>query len=299
MPQTPQTSPKILVTGATGQLGRRVIAELLDKIPASRIVALARRAESAQDLAARGILVRQGDYGDPATLDAAFAGIDRVLLISSNEVGRRAAQHGNAIEAARRAGVGLVAYTSILFADASPMALAAEHRETEEMLRASGLPFVLLRNGWYHENYTGTTAAVLEHGALFGSSGDGRISSAARADYAAAAAAVLLSEENLAGRVFELAGDHSFTLADLAAEIASAAGKPVAYRDLPEAEYRQLLEGAGLPAPFAAVLADSSYQASRGFLFDESRQLSTLIGRPTTPLAQAVRDAVGSVAAAA
>lgn len=281
----------IVVTGATGQLGRLVVAELLKTVPAAEIAALARDPEKAADLAALGVAVRRGDYGDPTSLDAAFAGADKLLLISSSEVGRREAQHRNAIAAARRAGVKLIAYTSILHADSTPLGLGAEHRATEALLKESGVPHVLLRNGWYTENYLASVPPALAHGALLGAAGAGRIASAARADYAAAAAAVLTGAGH-AGQVYELAGDSAYTLAELAAAVAKASGKPVVYRDLPEAEFRAALEAAGLPAPFAALLADSDAGAAKGALFDDGRALSRLIGRPTTPMAKMVEAAL-------
>jgi len=281
----------IVVTGASGQLGRLVIQQLLRTVPAAQIVAAVRSPSKAADLAAWGVQVREADYTKPATLAAAFAGAARLLLISSSEVGQRVAQHRAAIDAARAAGVKLVAYTSVLRADRSPLALAAEHRETESMLRASGLPFVLLRNGWYSENYTAGIAPALAHGVVLGAGGSGRIASAARADYAAAAAAVL-TREGQAGRIYELAGDDAFTLAEFAAEIAKASGRAVVYRDLPEADYKAALVGAGLPEAFAALLAQSSAAGAQGALFDDGRQLSALIGRPTTPLAASVAAAL-------
>ncbi|ACB33707.1 NmrA family protein [Leptothrix cholodnii SP-6] len=281
----------IVITGATGQLGRLVIESLLKTVPASEIVAAVRSPEKAQDLAARGVRVRQADYNQPATLDAAFTGAHKLLLISSSEVGQRAPQHRTVIEAAQRAGVKLIAYTSLLHADSSPLALAGEHVETEAMLRASGLPFVLLRNGWYTENYAASVPAALAHGVVLGSAGNGRIASAARADYAAAAAAVLTAD-NPAGKVYELAGDTSYTLAELAAEIAAQADKPVAYNDMPQAAFEAALLGFGLPAGLASLLADSDVGASKGGLFDDSHQLSALIGRPTTPMASTIAQAV-------
>ena len=281
----------IVVTGATGQLGRLVIQNLLKTVPAAQIVAAVRSPQKAADLAALGVQVREADYTKPATLAAAFAGADKLLLVSSSEFGQRAAQHRAAIDAARAAGVKLVAYTSILRAPTSTLALAAEHVETEAMLRASGLPHVLLRNGWYTENYTGSVPAALAHGAVIGSAGAGRIAAAARADYAAAAAAVLL-KDGQAGKVYELAGDSAFTLAALAAEIARQSGKPVAYQDLPEAAYKAALVGFGLPEGFAALLAQSDVAASQGALFDDGHQLGALIGRPTTPLADSVAAAL-------
>lgn len=283
----------IVVTGASGQLGRLVIEALLQTVPASQVVAAVRNPAKAGDLAARGVQVRQADYSQPATLDAAFKGADKLLLISSSEVGQRAAQHRAVIEAAQRAGVKLVAYTSILHADSSPLGLAAEHQETEALLRASGLPFVLLRNGWYTENYAGGIRAALAHGVVLGSAGAGRIASAARADYAAAAAAVL-TQADQAGRIYELAGDGSYTLAEFAAEIARQSGKAVVYQDLPEADYKAALLSVGLPEGLAGLLADSDVGASRGGLFDDSHQLSQLIGRPTTPLAASVSAALAA-----
>lgn len=277
----------IVVTGASGQLGRLVIEALLQKLPAAEIVAAARTPEKVGDLAVRGVQVRRADYNQPATLDAAFKGADKLLLISSSEVGQRVPQHGAAIDAAKRAGVKLLAYTSVLHADKSPLGLATEHRETEAKLAASGLPHVLLRNGWYTENYAASIPAALAHGVVLGSAGAGRIASAARADYAAAAAAVLL-QDNPTSRIYELAGDQAYTLTEFAAEIARQSGKTIAYKDLPEADYKAVLLGAGLPEGLAALLADSDVGASKGGLFDDSGQLSQLIGRPTTPLAATV-----------
>jgi NAD(P)H dehydrogenase (quinone) len=281
----------IVITGATGQLGQLVIADLLKKIPATQIVAAVRDVAKAADLAALGVQLRHADYDVPATLDAAFHGARKVLLISSNAMGQRVAQHRNAIDAAVRAGVKLLAYTSVLHADTSKLGLAAEHRETEAVVRASGLPYTLLRNGWYMENYTAGLGGALEHGVLLGGAGEGRIAAAARADYAAAAVAALLSEAP-PQPIHELAGDSAFTLAELAAELALQSGKAVAYNNLDEAAYREALLGFGLPAGLAALIADSDAAAAQGALFDDSRSLSKLIGRPTTTLAAAVRAAL-------
>lgn len=281
----------IAITGATGQLGRLVIQSLLQKIPASQIVAAVRQPARAADLAALGVLVRQADYTLPATLEAAFQGVDKVLLISSSEVGQRLPQHRNVIDAAKRAGVSLLAYTSILRADSSPLALAEEHKATEAYLKDSGLPHVLLRNGWYTENYLASVKPALQHGAFIGSVGEGRIASAARADYAEAAAVVLTTPAQ-AGKVYELAGDKAYTLGELAEELSRQSGKTVPYVNLPEAEYAKALEGAGLPGPFAAILANSDVGASKGALYDDGRQLGTLIGRPTTGLAALMRVAL-------
>ncbi len=281
----------IVITGATGQLGQLLIADLLKKLPAAQIVAAVRDVAKAAGLAALGVQVRHADYELPATLDAAFQGASKVLLISSNAMGRRVAQHRNAIDAAVRAGVKLLAYTSVLHADTSKLGLAAEHRATEAAVLASGLPYTLLRNGWYMENYTAGLGGALEHGVLLGGAGEGRIAAAARADYAAAAVAVLLSEAP-PQPVHELAGDAAFTLAELAAELALQAGKAVAYNNLDEAAYREALLGVGLPAGLAALIADSDAAAAQGALFDDGRSLSKLIGRPTTTLAAAVRAAL-------
>ncbi len=290
--QPTSIKPRLLVTGASGQLGRLVVEHLLLTVRADTVAAMVRSPEAGEPLAARGVAVRVADYDHPETLDAALDGIERVLLISSSAVGARVTQHRNVIEAAKRAGVGLLAYTSLLHADASPLGLAGEHRETEALLRASGVPFVLLRNGWYTENYMAALPSALAHHALLGCAGQGRIASAARADYAAAAAAVLTSDEDTRGRVLELAGDDAYTLTELAAEVARQSGEDVAYKDLPPADYEAALLGAGLPGYLAALLADSDAGAARAALFDEGRQLSRLIGRPTTPLAASVAAAL-------
>jgi NAD(P)H dehydrogenase (quinone) len=283
----------IAITGASGQLGRLVIAELLATVPAAQIVALVRTPSKVADLAALGVVVRQADYNEPAALQAALRGVDKLLLISSSEIGQRAAQHGHVIEAAQGAGVKLLAYTSVLHADRSPLGLAEEHRATEALLKASGLPHVLLRNGWYTENYLASVPPALQYGAFLGSAGEGRIASAARADYAAAAAKVLTLPEQ-AGKVYELAGDEAYTLAAFTAAISEAAGKPVAYTQLPEAAFRGALEQAGLPGPLAALLADSDAGAAQGALFDDSRALSRLLGRATTPWQTMVKAAVAA-----
>jgi NAD(P)H dehydrogenase (quinone) len=282
----------IAVTGANGKLGRLVIAELRRLAPETKIVGLVRDPTAAKGLADLGVELRAADYEDAATLVPALAGADKALLISSNAIGRRSAQHRNVIEAAKAARVNLLAYTSLLRADTSALALAVEHRETEALLRASGVPYVILRNGWYTENYTGNIAASIQHGAVLGAARDGRIASAARADYAAAAAAVLTSAESQAAKVYELAGDSAFTLTQYAAEIAKQSGKPVVYKDLPEAGYKAALEAVGLPPAFADIYAGSDAKAADGALYDDGKQLSRLIGRPTTPMARTVAAAL-------
>ena len=282
----------IAVTGATGQLGRLVISALLDKVPAASVVAAVRSPEKAADLAGKGVIVRAADYANPDTLKAAFEGVDTVLLISSSEVGQRAPQHAAVIAAAKEAGVKTVAYTSILKADSSPLMLAEEHRVTETDLKASGLDWVILRNGWYSENFAGVVPVAVQHGAVIGSSGEGRVSAASRADFAEAAAIVLSDPAAHAGKTYELAGDTGFTKAELAAEIAAQSGKPVIYADMPEADYAAALEQAGIPGPFALVLANSDTGQSRGALEDDSQVLSGLIGRPTQPMRNMVSAAL-------
>lgn len=281
----------IVVTGATGQLGKLVIEELLKTVPASQIAAAVRNPEKAQDLAAKGIEVRQADYSRPESLDAAFAGAEKVLLISSSEVGQRVAQHQAVIDAARAAGVKLLVYTSILNADTSNLLLSQEHKATEAYLRASGVPFTLLRNGWYTENHTGSLAAAVEHGAVLGAAEEGRFATATRADYAAAAATVLTGKGH-ENKVYELGGDEPYALAELAAEVARQTGRPVAYKNLPQAEYAKALTGFGLPEGLAGAIADADAGASRGELDTQSHDLSMLIGRSTTPLPQAVAAAL-------
>ena len=278
----------IAVTAATGQLGRLVIAKLKAKTPAKEIVALARNPAKAADL---GVAVREADYSKPETLAKALAGVDTLLLISSSEIGQRAAQHRNVIEAAKKAGVKRIVYTSLLRADSTPLSLGAEHKATEADLRASGVPFTILRNGWYTENYTGSVGGALAGGAFIGASGEGKISAAARADYADAAVAALTSEGH-AGRTYELAGDEAFTLKDLAAEISRQSGKTIPYKNLPESDYAAALSGHGLPPGIAKAIAGWGVDASKGALFDDSHALSKLIGRPTTPLSASVGDAL-------
>jgi NAD(P)H dehydrogenase (quinone) len=278
----------IAITGATGQFGQLVIEELLKTVPASQIVAIVRNPTKAEALSNQGIVVRQGDYTDQAAFTTALNGVDKLLQISSSEVGQRATQHQNVINAAKAAGVKFIAYTSLLHADTSPLGLHVEHVETEKALAESGVPYALLRNGWYTENYLASAPPALEHGVFIGAAGEGKIASATRADYAAAAAKVV-SEDGHAGNVYELAGDSAWTLSELAAELSKQSGKPVAYQNLSEADFAAALKGVGLPAGLADMLADSDTGASKGGLFDDSRTLSKLIGRPTTTLAESVK----------
>ncbi|ULH15063.1 SDR family oxidoreductase [Deinococcus sp. KNUC1210] len=280
----------IAITGATGHLGQLTIDALLNLgTPASQIVAIVRSPEKATELAAKGVQVRQGDYKRPETLSAALEGVEKVLLISSNDFNDRVGQHRRVIEAAKQAGVKLLAYTSLLGADTSTLSLAGDHKATEEALRASGVPFVFLRNGWYLENYNPAQAA--ETGAVLGSAEEGRVSAAARADYAAAAAAVL-TQPNQENKIYELGGDTAFTLSELAAEIAAQSGKAVTYQNMPAEAYAQLLLSFGLPDALANMLADSDSGLAKGQLYTERRDLSTLIGRPTTTMQEGVRAAL-------
>jgi NAD(P)H dehydrogenase (quinone) len=272
-------------------LGRLVIEALLKTIPAGQIVAAVRNPAKAGDLAERGVIVREADYSRPDTLAPALAGVQKLLLISSTEVSGRLPRHRAVIDAAGRAGVSLLAYTSMLHADTSPAKLAIEHRQTEELIAAAGLPAVILRNGWYTENHLIALPAALEHGAFAGAAKDGRFSSAARQDYAEAAAAVLTSDDQV-GKTYELAADHAFTLAEFAAAVSRQSGKAIVYNDLSETAYRDMLTSAGLPADLAALLADADAAASRGAFFDDGGALRRLIGRATTPMESLVAAAL-------
>ncbi|MFE7593442.1 SDR family oxidoreductase [Kitasatospora sp. NPDC057512] len=278
-----------VVTGATGQLGRLVVEGLLAQVPASEVAVAVRSAEKAADLAARGVAVRVVDYDKPETLAGAFAEGDRVLLISGSEVGRRIPQHRAVVEAAKAAGVALLAYTSI--PGAATFRLADEHKATEELILASGLPHAFLRNGWYTENYLGDAAGTVARGVVLGSAGEGRVATAPRRDYADAAVAVLVGEGH-EGRVYELSGDAAWSLPELAAELAKASGKPVEHRDVTPAEHLDALVGAGLPQGFAEALVDVDAGIARGELAGTPGDLARLIGRPTVPLAESVRTAL-------
>jgi len=280
----------IAITGAAGQLGGIVIQKLKEKVSPSEIVALVRGADKAPDL---GVEVREADYDLPETLDKALVGVDLLLLISSSEIGKRVPQHQNVITAAKKAGVGRIVYTSVLNADTSPLDLAPEHRATEAFLKASGVAYTILRNGWYTENYTASVPGAVQAGAFAGSAGEGKISSATRADLAEAAVAVLTGEGQ-DGKIYELPGDESYTLADLAAEISRQTGKTIPYKDMPQAEYAAVLKGLGFPEPVANAYAAYDADAAKGALFGDGRGLSDLIGRPTTPLSHAVAEALKS-----
>ncbi|WP_296395100.1 NAD(P)H-binding protein [Williamsia sp.] len=278
------------VTGATGQLGRLAVDELIERgTPAADIVAVVRDEAKASDLADRGVTVRVADYADTAALTAAFTGVDRLLFISGSEVGSRVAQHSSVVDAAVAAQVGLIAYTSILKADTSGLSLAGEHVATEKALANSGLDHILLRNGWYSENYAASLQPTIDGGVLYGAAGDGRVAPATRPDFAGAAVAALI-----AGRpgVFELAGTEHLTYADIAAVIADVAGTPVRYQDLSTDDYATALRGAGVPEPMPAVLADSDAGIARGELDSTSTDLADLLGRPSTPFVDVIRAAL-------
>ncbi|MET8449927.1 SDR family oxidoreductase [Streptomyces sp. NPDC005209] len=280
----------IVVTGATGHLGRHVVEQLLDKVPADQVTAVVRDRAKAADLAARGVRIAVADYNAPETFDGLFAAGDKVLLISGNEVDKgRVQQHKVVIDAAKAAGVALLAYTSA--PGSLTAALADDHRATEEVLLASGLPYALLRNGWYHENYTENLAPVLAHDAVVAAAGEGRVSSASRADYAAAAVAVLTGEGH-ENRTYELGGDESWGFAEYAAELSARTGKEIAYNNVPGDVLKDILAGAGLPAPFAELLVGVDASIAKGELVVSSGDLSRLAGRPTTPFSEAIAAAL-------
>ncbi len=281
----------IVVTGASGALGRLVVDELLERAAPGEIVAVARDRAKTAGLAALGVGIKIADYGRPETLEGVFAAGDRVLLISGNEAGQRLTQHRDVIDAAREAGVGLLAYTSVLGGPTATFSIAEEHIATEQALLASGVPYCLLRNGWYHENYTGALAGTLKAGAVVGSAGAGRVASAARRDYAEAAAVVLTGtgHEN---SVYELSGDTAWSMAEYAAEVSRQTGRRIPYRDLPQERYVALMIEAGVPALGAQLVADADAGIARGELAATPGDLSRLIGRPTAPIAESIADAL-------
>ena len=276
---------KIGITGATGQLGRLVVEQLKSRVSADSIVALVRTPEKASDL---GVEARTFDYSKADKLEEVLTGIDTLLLISSSEIGQRAVQHSNVIEAAKKAGIKWIVYTSLLHADSSTLSLAGEHQATEKKLKESGIDHTVLGNGWDTENLIGSIEGALAGGALIGSAGDGKISSAARVDFAEAAA-VVLNNEIHKGITYELAGDDSYTLTDLAKEISKKSGKDIPYKNLPEADYAGALKSFGMDETFAGIIAGWDVSISKGDLFDDSSQLSKLIGRATTPMADTIK----------
>ncbi|MRX65077.1 SDR family oxidoreductase [Maribacter luteus] len=279
---------KIAITGATGQLGNFVVEQLKNRVSSDSIVALARNTEKASAL---GVEVRKFDYSKPEILTNALQGIDRLLLISGSELGKRKEQHINIINAAKEAGVNWIVYTSLLHLETSSLNLAGEHLATEKALKESGIDYTLLRNGWYSENYTASIPGAIGGGAFLGSAGKGKIASAPRADYAEAAA-IVIADEGHKGKTYELAGDSYYTLQDLAGIISEQCGKTIPYNNIPEEEYANILKNIGLPDGLALGLASWDVSASKDDLFDDSYQLSKILGRPTTPIAESVKIAL-------
>lgn len=276
---------KIGITGATGQLGQLVVQKLKDKNPDAKLVALVRNPDKAKPL---DLEAKAFDYEQPESLPKALEDIDRLVFISGSEIGKRETQHKNVINAAKQAQVKQIAYTSLLHADTSSMILAPEHLATEKMLQDSGIPHTILRNGWYTENYTAGLKQAVEQGAIIGSAGDGKISSATREDYAEAIAETIINDDHT-GKTYELAGDQTYTMQDLAAEVSKQTGKNIEFVNLPEAEYAQKLQEIGLPEGMAKAFASLDYSASKNDLHDEGGELARLINRPTTSLSQAVK----------
>jgi NAD(P)H dehydrogenase (quinone) len=282
----------IAIAAATGQLGRLVVQSLKTRAPREESVALVRSPEKARDL---GIAAREADYDRPETFVRALEGVDTFLLISGPVPGARVAQHRNVVEAAKAAGVKRIVYTSVIHGDVSPLDIAADHRAAEADIMASGIAYTIVRNGWYTENYASAITGALASGAVLGSAGDARISSATRADYAEGIAAVLAGAGH-EGRIYEFAGDDAWTMSDLAAEIARQSGRTVVYRDMPPAEYASILAGFGIPEGVAKAIAGWDVAAAQGALFDDSRTLSRLIGRATTPLSDSVAEVIAAQA---
>ena len=276
----------IVVTGSTGHLGNLVIEGLLEKVPADQITAVARSEEKAAGFAARGVKVAIADYDAPETLDGLLSAGDKVLLISGNEIDKgRVAQHTVILDAAKAAGVALLAYTS--GPGSLTAALADDHRGTEEAILASGVPYILLRNGWYSENYTEQLAPVLENNAVVHAAGEGRVASAARADYAAAAVAVLTGEGH-ENKTYELSGDVAWSFSEYAAELSRQTGREIVYNPVSVEDFTGILAGAGLPGPLAAIIAGVDASIEKGELAGTDGTLSRLIGRPTTPIADSI-----------
>lgn len=290
-------NPCILLTGVTGRLGPLILDEMLKQVPADEVVCIVRpRSDGAHATTERlqglGVAIRHADYDDPDSLASALFDVQRLMLVSGSSLGVRVRQHRNVIEAAKAAGVGFTAYTSVLHADRSTLSVGDDHRQTEAMLASSGISHAILRNGWYSENLTPLIPAAIAHHELLGAAGEGRISTAERGDYAAAAAAVILSHDEGSGRIYECAGDDAFTLAEFAAEVARQSGSEVTYRNLTEADYDAALVAAGFPAGMAQVFSTSHTAIAHGELFDDSHDLSRLSGRPTVPISTTIATAL-------
>ena len=282
---------KFGITGATGQLGRIVLEKLKEKTSSDNIAALVRSPEKAAEL---HVEAREFDYNKPENLVAALKGIETLLIISGNEIGKRATQHNNIIEAAQKTGVKHIVYTSLLRADSSTLILAGEHLATENAIKNSGIPYTILRNGWYTENYTSSLKGVLAGGILPGSCGDGKISSASRADFAEAAVVVLTTDGH-ENKTYELAGDEAYTMSDFAAELSRNAGKNIPYKNLPVGEYIDILVKSGMPEGYAQFISGTHVSTEKGDLFDDTHQLSKLIGHPTTSLSKSIADALAGL----
>lgn len=281
-----------VVTGATGHLGGLIVDGLLAAgVPAGEVAAVVRNEGKAARLRDVGVEIRVADYDDTEALRTAFRAGDRVVFVSGSDLERRAAQHRNVVAAAREAGVALLAYTGILGGPEADLLLATDHKATEQAILDSGLPYTFLRNGWYHEVYTETIPQILERGAVIASAGEGRVATAARADYAAAAVAVLTGEGH-EGKAYELCGDTAWSFAEFAAELSKQTGREIPYRALTAAEHKEVFVGAGLPGPVADVLVDIDRAIERGLLVRTTGDLARLIGRPPTSLADAIATAL-------
>ncbi|GLY26807.1 SDR family oxidoreductase [Kineosporia sp. NBRC 101731] len=279
----------IALTGATGALGSLVVDALLTRgTPASDIVALVRDADRAKALADLGVGVRVAPYGDVPALARALDGVDRLLLISGPESGERVSLHGSVVTAAQQAGVGFIAYTSAPHADDTVLLVAPDHAATENLIRASGLAYSILRNNWYHENYGAHLKNAEATGKLFSSAGTGRVASASRADYAQAAAIVLAGGDH-DGRVYELSGDVAWTFADLASVMGEVLGRPVELVPLDRESHTAALTAAGIDPRFVGFLTQLDADIAEGALAEATADLSRLIGRPTTPLIEGLR----------
>jgi NAD(P)H dehydrogenase (quinone) len=277
----------IAITAATGELGRLVVEDLLRHVAPSELVLVVRDPAKAAPFAEHGVQIRQADYDDPSALESALAGVDRLLLISGSEVGQRVVQHTNVVRAAQAAGVSHIVYTSAPRADTTTLSLAPEHKATEEVIRESGLTFTLLRNGWYTENYADRITAALATGTFVGAAGEGRVASATRADYAAAAS-VVLSGDGHENAVYELGGDVAWSFPELATAISAAGGREVVYQDVTPEKYAEILVSAGLPESTAGFVAHLDAQTADGLLSEATGDLRKLIGRPTTTLTEAL-----------
>lgn len=283
----------LLVTAASGQLGRLVVDALLQRgVPASDIVAGVRTPSKADDLSARGVSVVEFDYARPETLAPVLTGVDRVLLISGTDADR-VSGHRNVIAVARDAGVGRLVYTSAPRVDEIDYALGADHKATEEAIAASGLSATVLRHNWYTENYLDAVARAADTGEIVAAVGDARVASASRRDYAEAAALALITDD-LAGQTLEVGGDVAWTYDELAQAATEVLGRPVTYTAVTIEQLTAGLEAAGLDAGTAAFVAGIDDAIARGALSQTDGTLSRLLGRPTTPLVDGLREGLAT-----